>query len=47
VEMLGRDAYHILSRVGNIIDLKDTTNLRWLLNILFPISRNFVLFCEI
>ena len=28
VEMLGKDAYQILSRVGNIIDLKDTTNLR-------------------
>ena len=29
VEMLGKDAYQILSRVGNIIDLKDTTNLRF------------------
>jgi hypothetical protein len=28
VEMLGSEAFHILSRVGNVIDLKDTTNLR-------------------
>ncbi len=41
VEMLGSEAFHILSRVGNVIDLKDTTNLRHKINFInFSSTRN-------